>query len=123
LAVTLLGMAILLFRGSHSDIGEPQDTRSEVDAPLAADDGVPIPAFVVPALARRVATRLITENPSPLSGYLFVSEIFRPPIAPLSPISMFDQKKRERSRSCPVSPCGRSAIPFAPASYPSVRYS
>jgi hypothetical protein len=116
LAATLLVMAILLFRGGHGDSMEIQDARGEVGTSIV-DDSAPIPSPVAPDLARREATRLVIESPRSVSGHLFVSEIFRPPIAPLSPASMFDPKTRERSRSCPVRLCRRSAIPFALVGY------
>jgi hypothetical protein len=82
--VALLGAAVLLFRGSHTYCGELQDTRGDV-AFSCLDDGTPvITATVAREPALLASRRFVGEQPSALAGYQFVSEIFRPPIAPLA---------------------------------------
>jgi hypothetical protein len=83
LVVALLGAAILLFRASHNYTPDVQDSRGDVEASL--DDGTPIivaSAGVEPALLD--SRRFEGERSDALAGHQFVSEIFRPPIAPLA---------------------------------------
>jgi hypothetical protein len=83
LVVVVLGAAILLFRASHNYGPEIQDTRGNVEASL--DDGTPIVVARVgiePALLE--SRRFQGERSDALAGHQFVSEIFRPPIAPLA---------------------------------------
>jgi hypothetical protein len=83
LVVAVLGAAILLFRASYNSTLEIQDTRGDVEA--SVDDGTPMvvaSAGVEPALLD--SRRFEGEREGALAGHQFVSEIFRPPIAPLA---------------------------------------
>ena len=84
LVVALLGAAMLLFRASHNYSPEIQDARSDIEL-SDLDDGAPVITHSAePEPALLTVRRLAGEQPDPLAGHLFVSEIFRPPIAPLA---------------------------------------
>jgi len=84
LVVALLGAAMLLFRTSRNYCPEIQDARGDVEL-SDLDDGAPaIAPSAGPGLALPVVRRLVGERLDPLAGHHFVSEIFRPPIAPLA---------------------------------------
>jgi hypothetical protein len=89
LVVALLGAAMLLFRASHNcpDIRPDfQDTRGDL-ASAHLDDGTPlITPIVCPEPSLLEVRRFRGERPDALADHLFVSEIFRPPIAPLARI-------------------------------------
>ncbi|HET6146032.1 MAG TPA: hypothetical protein VFH68_00750 [Polyangia bacterium] len=87
LVVALLGAAVLLFRGSRKYCPDIQDTRGDVESSNLDDDGTPIITSVAgPEPSLLEVRRLRGERQDALAGHLFVSEIFRPPIAPLARI-------------------------------------
>ena len=82
----LLGAAMLLFRASHNYCPDIQDTRGDI-ACAHLDDGTPIITPVVcPEPSLLEVRRFRGDSQYALSDQLFVSEIFRPPIAPLARI-------------------------------------
>jgi hypothetical protein len=84
LVVALLGAAMLLFRASHNYSADIQDSRGDVASSLL-DDGTPtLTRIAGPEPALLETRRFHTERQDALAEYLFVSEIFRPPIAPLA---------------------------------------
>jgi len=85
IVVAVLGAAMLLFRASHN-CPDIQDTRGDV-ASAHLDDGTPIITPVAcPEPSLLEVRRFRGERQDALADHLFVSEIFRPPIAPLARI-------------------------------------
>lgn len=82
-AVILLGTALFLFRVGHGDVVDIQDAQGDLESPLA-EGAVALLPNTGPEVALRPA-RLLPLPPSPVRvGRIFVSDIFRPPIAPLA---------------------------------------
>ena len=82
LAVVFLGAALLLLRTGATERAEIPD-GSAVESIFCDDATVPAPsAKVEPALV--VVRGAVSDRPDTRAGRPFVSEIFRPPMAPLA---------------------------------------
>ena len=83
LAVVFLGAALLLLRTGATERAEIPDASGTVELVFCDDATVPAPiAHVEPALA--VVRGTVGDRPDTRVGRPFVSEIFRPPMAPLA---------------------------------------
>jgi hypothetical protein len=83
LVVVFLGVALLLLRTGMTERAELPDGSNVIESVLCDDATVPAPtANVQPALV--VLRGAISDCPDTRVGRSFVSEIFRPPMAPLA---------------------------------------
>ena len=83
LVVVFLGVALLLLRTGATERAEIPDAGSTAELVFCDDATVPAPiAHVEPALV--VVRGTVSDWPDTPVGHPFVSEIFRPPMAPLA---------------------------------------
>jgi hypothetical protein len=101
--VVFLGAALLLLRTGATERAEIPDAGGAVESIFVDDATVPAPATTVePALI--VVRDAVSDSPDIQLGRLFVSEIFRPPTAPLVRTGVIAVKTNERSRPCSLRP-------------------
>jgi hypothetical protein len=104
LVVVFLGAALLLLRTGATERAEIPDAGGDVESIFVDDATVPAPvATVEPTLI--VVRDAVSDSPDIQLGRLFVSEIFRPPTAPLVRTGVIAVKTSERSRPCSVRRC------------------
>jgi hypothetical protein len=109
-----VGAALLLLRMDPTERAEIPDLGSAIESVFSDADAVPAPlASVEPEM---VLVCRVHDSPDVQLGRLFVSEIFRPPTAPLVRTGVIAVKTTERSRPCSLRPCDAGAI--APARCP-----